>query len=64
MNKTHFNGGISGGAIVDIELDRATKHAEKYYGFIRSISYDIDYIAANTEFTKEQIELVKKPYFL
>ena len=57
-----ISGAITG-AITDIYSNRANEHAWKYYEFIRSIDTDIKKIAANTDFSEEQIILVKNYLF-
>lgn len=56
------SGGISG-AILDTNSIEAMEHAEKYYGFIRSYKYDVERIAENTDFSIEQINMVKNYIF-
>lgn len=56
------SGGISG-AITNPDSPEAVLHAYKYYDFIRKINYDIDNIAKNTDFTKDQIIIVKNYIF-
>lgn len=58
-----ISGAISG-AITNLESKEATKHAKLYYEFIRNVNTDIDKIAKNTPFNKDQIYLVKNYLFL
>lgn len=58
-----FDSGAISGAITDADSLRATVHAYKYYDYIRKINNDIDNIVKNTEFTKDQILLVKNYIF-
>lgn len=62
VNSGGISGGISG-AIFDINSNEAITHAEKYYGFIRSIDYDVERISINTGFSIEQINMVKNYIF-
>lgn len=62
MEKDFISGGISG-AITDPYSDKALLHAEMYYEEIRKMSTDVEKIAQNTGFTKEQILTVKNYLF-
>ena len=57
-----ISGGISG-AISNPYSKEALKHAEVAYGSIRKSHTDIERIANNTEYTKEQITLIKNYLF-
>ena len=61
-NSGGISGGISG-AILNAESPEAKAHAKMYYEYIRNIRNDIDRIANNTDFTKDQILLVKNYVF-
>lgn len=55
---------FNAGAISDVNSDRARKHAELYYEEIRHRKDDVEKIASNTHFTREQILRVKSYLFL
>lgn len=57
------SGGISG-AITDPNSRRALEHAEKFYAFIRNTQSDIPKIAENTNFTVEQVIMIKNFLFI
>lgn len=52
------------GAITDTGSEEAMRHAELYYKEIRSFTTDVKKISQNTEFTYEQILLVKNYLFM
>ena len=54
----YISGGISG-AITDPFSKEAYEHAVKAYGAIRKSKTDIDNIARNTGYTKDQISMIK-----
>lgn len=56
-------GGISG-AITDPFSNEARKHAKIAYGAIRKSNTDIDNIANNTKYNRDQISLIKHYLFL
>lgn len=58
-----YDSGAVSGAITDAESTEAVLHAYKYYEYIRKINNDIERIAQNTEFTKDQILMVKNYIF-
>lgn len=55
---------FNAGAIIDVNSDRARRHAELYYEEIRHRKDDVEKIASNTQFTREQILRVKSYLFL
>ena len=59
----YFDSGAISGAIIDAESVEAKKHAKMYYEYIRNIKNDVDRIANNTNFTKDQILMVKNYVF-
>lgn len=63
INYIMYNSGAISGAITDAESSDAILHAYKYYEYIRNINNDVDKIAENTEFTKDQILMVKNYIF-
>lgn len=63
-NDELFISGAISGAITDPYSIEATEFAEKFYGQIRSTNGDIQRIADNTEFTVEQIAMVKNFLFI
>jgi hypothetical protein len=63
MQNDLYDSGAISGAILDAESPEATAHAEKYYEYIRNIHNDVEKIANNTDFTKDQILLVKQYIF-
>lgn len=58
-----ISGGISG-AITDPLSKRAAKHANLYYEEIRKNHSDVDHIAHNTGYTRDQVMLIKNYLFL
>ncbi|MBQ9119248.1 MAG: hypothetical protein IJY09_04205 [Lachnospiraceae bacterium] len=52
------------GAITNTGSEEAIKHAEMYYREIRSFTTDVQRISNNTEFSYEQILLVKNYLFM
>ena len=54
---------VSGG-ITDVYSPAAIRHAELYYDEIRKMTTDIKKIADNTEFSEEQILMVKNYLFV
>ena len=59
-----FISGAISGAITNPYSKEGIEFAEKFYGQIRSTNNDIQRIARNTEFTVEQIALVKNFLFI
>lgn len=55
--------GAISGAITNADSPEAVLHAYKYYEYIRHIKNDIHNIAKNTEFTEDQIRIVKDYIF-
>lgn len=55
---------FNAGAISDVNSERAQRHAELYYEEIRHRKDDVERIASNTKFTREQILRVKSYLFL
>ena len=58
----NLSGGIYGA--LDPNSKRAEEHAERYYGLVRSMKSDIQRIAQNTGFRKEDIQQIKEHVFL
>jgi hypothetical protein len=63
MKEELYDSGAISGAIIDAESPEAKAHAKMYYEYIRKIRNDIEKIADNTDFTKDQILLVKQYVF-
>lgn len=55
---------ISTQGALDWRSDRAEEHAERYYEFIRHRKDDVDKIAKNSGFSKEEIQRIKEHIFL
>ena len=55
---------VSGARIVDIYGKAANKHAETYYGLVRSMKTDVAHIAKNTGFSEESIRAIKNYIFI
>lgn len=62
INHLFLKGAISG-AILDASSPEAILHAYKYYDAIRKSNSDVDNIANNTNFTRDQILMVKNYIF-
>jgi len=60
------SGGISGSlsGALDPYSEEADKHAETYYGAVRSMKDDVKTIAKNTGFSEEQVKSIKDHLFL
>lgn len=56
--------GAIAGAITDPYCKKAQKHAEMYYQEIRKANTDIEKIASNTDFSLDQIRLIKNYLFI
>lgn len=65
IDKKEFliTGGISG-AITDPNSIEAIRHAKMYYEEIRSFNTDVEKIAFNTEYSREQILMIKEYLFI
>ncbi len=54
---------VTGARITNIDGGSAKKHAEKYYGLVRSMKTDVERIANNTGFSKNDIKKIKDYLF-
>ena len=64
MNDEGIIAGAITGGITDTSSTQAVRHAEMYYKEIRKNHADVKKIAENTEFTYDQIMLVKNYLFM
>ena len=55
---------INGARITDITGSAAEKHAERYYGLVRSMTGDVKRIAENTGYSEETIRQIKNFIFI
>lgn len=55
---------ISGGRITNRYGTPAEKHAERYYGLVRSMKTDVETIAKNTGFSRKDIASIKNYIFI
>lgn len=55
---------VSGARITNVYGTAAEKHAERYYGLVRSMSTDVSKISENTGFTETQIQRIKNFIFV
>jgi len=67
IDKSEGSGIIKSGAIsgaLDPSSEAAEKHAEQYYESVRKMTTDTDRIAANTGYSKAEIDSIKSYVFL
>ena len=55
---------ISGARITNVNGSAAEKHAERYYGLVRSMTNDVARIAQNTGYSEDVIQRIKNFIFL
>jgi len=54
---------INGARITNINGSAAEKHAERYYGLVRSMTTDVARIAENTGYSEDVIQRIKNSIF-